>query len=103
MTPRTILMIRRAGSEMSAYPPPPPSGQYPPIYDRNAMRAQRQILRAQARAQQAQQRAMRHQLRAQRRSMRRGSIVGPLIILAVGVTFLLAQTGRISWVQTLEW
>ena len=88
---------------MSAYPPPPPPGQYPPIYDRNAMRAQRQILRAQARAQQAQQRAMRHQLRAQRRSMRRGSIVGPLIILGVGVAFLLAQTGRISWGQSLEW
>ena len=88
---------------MSAYPPPPPSGQYPPIYDRNAMRAQRQMLRAQARAQQAQQRAMRHQLRAQRRSMRRGSIVGPLIILGVGVAFLLAQTGRISWGQSLEW
>jgi DUF4097 and DUF4098 domain-containing protein YvlB len=96
-------MTRKADSKMSAYPPPPPQGQYPPIYDRNALRAQRQMLRAQARAQQAQQRALRHQLRAQRRSMRRGSIVGPLIILAVGVTFLLAQMGRISWGQTLEW
>jgi DUF4097 and DUF4098 domain-containing protein YvlB len=67
------------------------------------MRAQRQILRAQARAQQAQQRAMRHQLRAQRRSLRHGSIVGPLIILALGVVFLLAQIGRLSWGQSLEW
>ena len=94
---------QRVGSEMSSYPPPPPPAQYPPVYDRNAMRAQRQILRAQAKAQQAQQRAMRYQLRAQRRSLRRGSIVGPLIILGVGVTFLLAEVGRISWGQSLEW
>ena len=96
-------MTRRVGSDMSSYPPPPPSGQYPPVYDRNAMRAQRQMLRAQARAQQAQQRALRHQLRAQRRSLRRGSIVGPLIILAVGVAFLMAQMGKISWGQSFEW
>jgi DUF4097 and DUF4098 domain-containing protein YvlB len=88
---------------MSSYPPPPPPGQYPPVYDRNAMRAQRQILRAQVKAQQAQQRALRHQLRAQRRSLRHGSIVGPLIILALGVIFFLAQMGRLSWGQSLEW
>jgi len=88
---------------MSSYPPPPPPSQYPPVYDRSTMRAQRQILRAQARAQQAQQRALRYQLRAQRRSYRRGSIVGPLIILGVGVMFLLAEIGRISWGQSLEW
>jgi DUF4097 and DUF4098 domain-containing protein YvlB len=98
-----IPMRRRAGSEMSSYPPPPPPGQYPPVYDRNAMRAQRQILRAQVKAQQAQQRALRHQLRAQRRSLRHGSIVGPLIILALGVIFFLAQMGRLSWGQSLEW
>jgi hypothetical protein len=89
---------------MSSYPPPPPpSGQYPPVYDRNSMRAQRDILRAQARAQQAQQRAFRQQLRAQRRSMRHGSIVGPLIVLSVGVVFLLAQIGTLSWGRSLEW
>jgi DUF4097 and DUF4098 domain-containing protein YvlB len=88
---------------MSSYPPPPPPAQYPPVYDRNALRAQRQSLRAQAKAQQAQQRAMRYQLRAQRRSLRRGSIVGPLIILGIGVMFLLAEVGKISWGQSLEW
>ncbi len=67
------------------------------------MRAQRQILRAQVKAQQAQQRALRYQLRAQRRSLRRGSIVGPLIILGIGVMFLLAQMGRISWGESLDW
>ena len=94
---------------MSSYPPPPPPppGQYPPVYDREAMRAQRRMLRDQAKYQQAQQRAMRHQfrdqLRAQRRSLRRGSIVGPLILLSLGVIFLLAQMGRLSWGQSLEW
>ena len=96
-------MTRRVVSEMSSYPPPPPPGQYPPVYDRNTLRAQRQMLRAQAKAQQAQQRAMRFQMKVQQRSLRRGSIVGPLIILAVGVVFLLAQVGRLSWGQSLEW
>jgi DUF4097 and DUF4098 domain-containing protein YvlB len=88
---------------MSSFPPPPPPGQYPPIYDRNAMKAQRQFLRAQARAQKAQQQAYRHQLRAQRRSLRRGSIVGPVIILTLGIVFLLAQMGRLSWGQSFQW
>ena len=88
---------------MSSYPPPPSPEHYPPVYDRNAMRAQQKMLRAQARAQQAQQRAIRHQLRAQRRSLRRGSVVGPLIILGLGVMFLLAQMGRIPWGQSLDW
>ena len=85
-------MARRVVSKMGSYPPPQPPGQYPPVYDRNTLRAQRQMLRAQARAQQA-----------QRRSLRRGSIVGPLIILAVGVVFLLAQMGKLSWGQSLDW
>jgi DUF4097 and DUF4098 domain-containing protein YvlB len=91
------------GDKMSSYPPPPPPGQYPPVYDRNALRNQRRLIRDQAKYQVAQQRAMRHQLRAQRRSLRRGSVVGPLIILALGVIFLLAQIGRLSWGQSLDW
>jgi DUF4097 and DUF4098 domain-containing protein YvlB len=88
---------------MSAYPPPPPPPQYPPVYDRYALKAQRRALRDQARLQQAQQRAIRHQLRAQRRSLRRGSVVGPLIILSIGLVFLLAQLGKLSWGQSLHW
>lgn len=87
---------------MGAYPPPP-TGQYPPVYDRNALRAQRQMLRNQARAQQAQLRAQRQQMRAHRRSLRRVSIVGPLIILVVGIVCLLAQMGKLSWARSLEW
>jgi DUF4097 and DUF4098 domain-containing protein YvlB len=88
---------------MSAYPPPPPPGQYPPAYDPYAAKAQRRALRDQVKFQQARQRAIRHQLRAQRRSLRRGSIVGPLIILSLGVVFLLAQLGKLSWGQSLHW
>lgn len=87
---------------MGAYPPPP-TGQYPPVYDRSALRAQRQMLRIQARARQAQLRAQRQQMRAHRRSLRRVSIVGPLIILVIGIVCLLAQMGKLSWARSLEW
>jgi DUF4097 and DUF4098 domain-containing protein YvlB len=86
---------------MSSYPPPP--GQYPPMFDRSALRTQRQMLRAQVKARHAQQRAQRQQFRAQRRSLRQASIVGPLIILAVGIVFLLGQMGRLSWSRSLDW
>lgn len=88
---------------MSSYPPPPPppppgwpGGQYPPPYDPRFARAQRRALRDQAKLQ-------RMQMRAQMRASRRGSIVGPLLILALGVVFLLSQTGRLSWTYTLNW
>jgi DUF4097 and DUF4098 domain-containing protein YvlB len=60
-------------------------------------------MRDQVRLQQAQQRAIRHQLRAQRRSLRRSSVVGPLIIVGLGVIFLLAHLGKLSWGQSLHW
>jgi DUF4097 and DUF4098 domain-containing protein YvlB len=82
---------------MGAYPPqPPPGGPYPPPYGREARRAQRRFAQNQARV-------YRNQMRMQRRMARRGSAVGPLILLALGVVFLLAQMGRISWPQMLEW
>jgi len=46
---------------------------------------QRDVLRAQ-------QQAYRQQLRG----MRRGSIVGPLLVIAIGIVFLLVQTGHMS-------
>jgi DUF4097 and DUF4098 domain-containing protein YvlB len=91
---------------MSSYPPPPPGGPYPP-YDRDAWRAQRRAAKEQARAMRAQvreqMRLQRDQMRLQRRALRRRSVLGPLMLLAIGVTFLLAELGRISWGQTLEW
>jgi DUF4097 and DUF4098 domain-containing protein YvlB len=99
---------------MASYPPPPPGGPrnsppnqsygpgynsgYAPgsAYDRRAWKAQRRAAKIQARW-------MRDQYRMQRRSLRRGSIVGPLVLLTLGVVFLLEQTGRLSWPYSFEW
>src|ERR1700761_5777696 len=86
---------------MSSYPPPPPAGgPYPPPYDRETLkaqqRAQQQAYRAQQQAWRAQQKMQRAQWKAQRRAMRRTSVVGPLILLGVGVYFLAAE---IHWLS----
>jgi DUF4097 and DUF4098 domain-containing protein YvlB len=57
----------------------------------------------QRRAAKVQARWMREQYRMQRRSLRRGSIVGPMVLLALGVIFLLEQTGRLSWSHSFAW
>ena len=68
---------------MAAYPPAqPPFG--------NDWRTQRRVLRQQAKMQ-------REAYRAQFRGLRRSSIVGPLLLIAIGVVVLLAQTGRLPW------
>lgn len=64
---------------------------------------QRRMAHAQARMMRAQARAQRAQFKMQRRSLRRGSLVGPLVLLALGVVLLLEQMGRLSWAQSLEW
>src|SRR6201996_655969 len=90
---------------MASYPPPPPPPPgYGPgpnyasgsAYDRRAWKAQRRAAKVQARW-------MRDQYRMQRRSLRRGSIVGPMVLLVLGVVFLLEQTGRLSWAHSFEW
>lgn len=82
---------------MSSYPPPPPPpGPGYAGYDRAAWKAQRRMAKEQFRAQ-------RMQWRMQQRYMRRGSLVGPLVLLAVGIVLLLDQTGRLSWARTMEW
>ena len=48
-------------------------------------------------------RAQRDAYRYQMRSGRRSSIVGPLLIIAIGIIFLLIQTGRISARYFWEW
>ncbi len=86
---------------MSSYPPPPPpaGGPYPP-YDRNAARAQYRAQQASYRAQQKMQRAA---WKAQRRAARRTSIVGPLILLGLGVFFLLVELHQVSAFYALQW
>jgi DUF4097 and DUF4098 domain-containing protein YvlB len=51
--------------------------------------------------QKAAMRAQLDQLRFQRRSLRRGSILGPVLLIAVGIVFLLIQTGHLP--QQLFW
>jgi DUF4097 and DUF4098 domain-containing protein YvlB len=77
---------------MSAYPPPPP----PPIYDR-------QMLKQQIRYQKQQARVQRELARAQARSLRPGSIVGPIVLIALGIVFLLVQMGTLSWANAVHW
>ncbi len=74
------------------YPPPPPPG---PPYGPD-WKYQRRMLREQARAQRDMIRAQRDAYRAQVRAMRRTSIVGPLLVVIVGIVFLLVQTGRLA-------
>ncbi len=83
---------------MAGYPPPsyppPPSGDW---------RYQRKLLREQARMQQEVLRAQRVAYRRQLRGQSRGSIVGPLLVVAVGLLFLLVQLGRLSATRVWEW
>jgi DUF4097 and DUF4098 domain-containing protein YvlB len=79
---------------MAGYPPPypppgPPSGQ--------DWKYQRRILRDQARAQRDIINAQRYEYRARLRGTRSGSIVGPLLVVGIGIVFLLVQLGRLSF------
>jgi DUF4097 and DUF4098 domain-containing protein YvlB len=53
-------------------------------------------MKEQARMQRDMLRAQQQAYRQQLRGMRRGSIVGPLLVIAIGIVFLLVQTGRIA-------
>ena len=87
---------------MASYPPPPPPP--PPGYDPRAQRRyQREQFRAQMRAQRDAIRAQSYQIRAQMRGMRRGSVLGPLLLIAVGVLFLLVETSRLNLSRFWEW
>ncbi len=87
---------------MASYPPPPPPP--PPGYDPQAQRRyQRDRFRAQMRAQRDAIRAQRQQVRYQMRGMRRGSVLGPLLLITVGVLFLLVETSRLNLSRFWEW
>ena len=88
---------------MASYPPPPPPPP-PPGYDPQAQRRyQREQFRAQMRAQRDAVRAQQQQIRYQMRGMRRGSVLGPLLLIAVGVLFLLVETSRLNLSRFWEW
>lgn len=81
--------------------PPPPGPQYPP--PQGDWRYQRRVLREQARMQRDIFRAQRDAYRAQLRGSRRSSIVGPLLLITVGVIFFLIQTGHMSMRFFWDW
>ncbi len=81
---------------MANYPPPypPPGAPSGPPYG-NDWKYQRRMLKEQARIQRDMLRAQREAYRYQARGMRRNSILGPLILISIGIVFLLSQTGRL--------
>lgn len=83
---------------MGSYPPPPYTP--PPGFD---PRQQRRFMRDQVRAQRDVYRAQMQAARYQMRSLRRTSIVGPLLLIVIGVVFLLIQTGRLPAVAFWDW
>jgi DUF4097 and DUF4098 domain-containing protein YvlB len=87
---------------MGSYPPPPYPPPPGPPYG-NDWKYQRRVLKDQARAQRDMLRAQREAYRYQTRSMRRSSILGPLVLITVGIVFLLVQTGQLQGYRLWEW
>ena len=90
---------------MAGYPPPPFGAQpgqggpysYDPREQKLAAKAMRDQMRMQARAQKDAMRAQRDLYKQQARAMRRGSVLGPLLLVTVGVILLLVHAGVISF------
>jgi len=88
---------------MASYPPPPPPPPPPgPPYGSD-WRYQRRVVREQVRMQRDAYRAQRAAYRYQMRGLRRSSIVGPVLIVAIGIIFLLVQTGHMSGRDFWAW
>ena len=90
---------------MSSVPPPPPGG-YPPYDPKTQWRIYREQQKAQWRAQRDQIKAQAYAWKANYRSYygpRVPSLVGPLILVAVGVIWLMIYTGRIASEQFWNW
>jgi DUF4097 and DUF4098 domain-containing protein YvlB len=85
---------------MASYPPPPPPSGYDP---RDQRRFQRDQFRAQMRAQRDAVRAQRDQIRFQMHGLHRGSVLGPILLIAIGMVFLLLETGRLDHQRFWEW
>ena len=88
-------------SNQPPYPPPPG----PPFgFDsRQQDRFYRQQLKSQARAQKFALRAQRELYQQQARALRRTSVVGPLLVIGIGVVLLLIQFGTIPGYRFEEW
>ena len=91
---------------MAGYPPPyPPPQPGPPYGDpyRNDYKYQRRLMRDQARAQREMFKAQRQAYRDQYRGTRRGSIVGPILVIGIGVLFLLVQIHKLPADRLWYW
>ena len=89
---------------MSSVPPNPPPGSYPPYDPKTQWRIYREQQKAAWRAQRDAWRAQRHAWKANYAGAygpRVPSIVGPLILIAIGVIWLLIYNGRVD--QTAFW
>jgi DUF4097 and DUF4098 domain-containing protein YvlB len=86
---------------MSGFPPYPQPGS--PFNGRQQARMAREQIRAQVRAQKAAFRAQRELIRYQTRGLRRTSILGPVIILSIGVIVLLVRLGRVPSTTFWNW
>lgn len=81
------------------YPPPyPPQGDW--RYDRKVMR---DAAKAQRNASRAQWKMSRDQQRDQMRGYRGGSILGPVLLISIGVIFLLIYMGNLRYQQVFFW
>ncbi|NYF50881.1 DUF4097 family beta strand repeat-containing protein [Tunturiibacter gelidoferens] len=87
---------------MGSYPPPPYPPPPGPPYGGD-WKYQRRVLKEQARAQRDMARAQRDAYRYQARSLRRSSILGPLLLITIGILFLLVQTGRVAAHSLWDW
>jgi len=86
------------------YPPPPygpPQGDW--RYQRRVMREHERMQRAMYRQQREAYKHQQAAYRYQSRRLRRSSIVGPILLLAIGLVFLLVQIGRLPGDRVWNW
>ena len=84
---------------MASYPPPypPPSGAPFRFDSKQQARFAREQMKAQRQAQRAAFKAQAYAFRQQSRAMRRSSVLGPLLVLTIGIVALLIRTGKLSY------
>ena len=89
---------------MAGFPPNyPPSGTPFGLDPRQQARFVRQQMKSQERAQKMAYRAQRDLYRQQTRAMRRTSLLGPILIVAVGVILLLVRVGKLPFYEFESW
>ncbi len=84
-------------------PPPPPTSAPPAVPGSTASTWNRRASRDQRRAAALAARQQRDLVRLQLRAQRRGSLVGPLLLVATGLLFLLIELGRVRPDAVLAW